>query len=175
MKPTFLVSTVSSVGMALLWGSLLAGRAAQAQVITPLFPSGTSIPVEPLPPSPDIPTLPIVPDPRPVPATPAPQRPLPRGSFEEISRYFRDLNRAKNLARQAAEIANGGLQRYRAEASMHGAAIDSPFEEFEDAWIFTFRGGEPGFVQPSIETQVRVDRRTFQTTILYNGPIRSRR
>ena len=58
---------------------------------------------------------------------------------------------------------------------MHGAAIDAPFEEFEDAWVFTFRGGKPGFVQPSIETQVRVDRRTFQTTILYNGPIRSRR
>ena len=154
---------------ALLWGSSLP---AQTQGIRPLFPEPSQTP---LPPSPDIPTLPIVPDPRPVPATPAPQRPLPRGSFEEISRYFRDLNRAKNLARQAAEIANGGLQRYRAEASMHGAAIDSPFEEFEDAWIFTFRGGEPGFVQPNIETQVRVDRRTFQTTILYNGPIRSLR
>lgn len=154
---------------ALLWGSSLP---AQTQGIRPLFPEPSQTP---LPPSLDIPTLPIVPDPRPVPATPAPQRPLPRGSFEEISRYFRDLNRAKNLARQAAEIANGGLQRYRAEASMHGAAIDSPFEEFEDAWIFTFRGGEPGFVQPSIETQVRVDRRTFQTTILYNGPIRSLR
>lgn len=120
---------------ALLWGSSLP---AQTQGIRPLFPEPSQTP---LPPSPDIPTLPIVPDPRPVPATPAPQRPLPRGSFEEISRYFRDLNRAKNLARQAAEIANGGLQRYRAEASMHGAAIDSPFEEFEDAWIFTFRGG----------------------------------
>lgn len=157
-----------------LAGSLLS---AQAQGITPLFPetSRTPIPVEPLPPSQDIPTLPIVPDPRPVPPTPAPQRPLPRGSFEEVSRYFRDLNRAKNLARQAAEIANGGLQRYRAEASMHGAAIDAPFEEFADAWIFTFRGGEPGFTRPSIETQVRVDRRTFQTTILYNGPIRSLR
>jgi len=173
MKSIFPICLAGSLGGALLWGSLLS---AQAQVITPLFPetSQTPIPVEPLPPSPDIPTLPIVPDPRPVPPTPAPRRPLPRGSFEEVSRYFRDLNRAKNLARQAAEIANGGLQRYRAEASMHGAAIDSPFEEFEDAWVFTFRGGEPGFVQPSIETQVRVDRRTFQTTILYNGPIRSR-
>ena len=128
-----------------LWGSPLS---AQAQVVTPLFPEPAR--------------------------TPIPVEPLPRGSFEEVSRYFRDLNRAKNLARQAAEIANGGLQRYRAEASMHGAAIDAPFEELEDAWIFTFRGGEPGFIRPSIETQVRVDRRTFQTTILYNGPIRSR-
>ncbi len=133
------------LGGVVIWGSLLS---AQAQVVTPLFPEPAR--------------------------TPIPVEPLPRGSFEEVSRYFRDLNRAKNLARQAAEIANGGLQRYRAEASMHGAAIDAPFEEFADAWIFTFRGGEPGFVQPSIETQVRVDRRTFQTTILYNGPIRSR-
>ncbi|MFT0744638.1 hypothetical protein [Synechococcus sp. RC10B2] len=161
------------LGGVVIWGFL---PSAQAQVVTPLFPepARTPIPVEPLPPSQDIPTLPIVPDPRPVPPTPPRPRPLPTGTFEEISRYFRDLNRAKNLARQAAEIANGGLQRYRAEASMHGAAIDAPFEELEDAWIFTFRGGEPGFVQPSIETQVRVDRRTFQTTILYNGPIRSR-
>lgn len=74
---------------ALLWGSSLP---AQTQGIRPLFPEPSQTP---LPPSPDIPTLPIVPDPRPVPATPAPQRPLPRGSFEEISRYFRDLNRAK--------------------------------------------------------------------------------
>ncbi|MFS8740460.1 hypothetical protein [Synechococcus sp. W70.1] len=174
MKSIFPLCLSGSLGGILFWGSLLP---VQAQGITPLFPETfrTPSPVEPLPPSQDIPTLPIVPDPRPVPPTPAPRRPLPRGSFEEISRYFRDLNRAKNLARQAAEIANGGLQRYRAEASMHGAAIDAPFEEFEDAWVFTFRGGEPGFVQPSIETQVRVDRRTFQTTILYNGPIRSRR
>ncbi|MFS8901448.1 hypothetical protein NW845_08735 [Synechococcus sp. H60.2] len=158
-------------GSVLIWGSLLS---VQAQVITPLFPETSRTPI-PLPPSQDIPTLPIVPDPRPVPTTSPRPRPLPTGTFEEISRYFRDLNRAKNLARQAAEIANGGLQRYRAEASMHGAAIDAPFEEFADAWIFTFRGGEPGFTQPSIETQVRVDRRTFQTTILYNGPIRSLR
>jgi hypothetical protein len=174
MKSIFPLCLAGSLSGVLFWESLLPVR---AQGITPLFPETfrTPSPVEPLPPSQDIPTLPIVPDPRPVPPTPAPRRPLPRGSFEEISRYFRDLNRAKNLARQAAEIANGGLQRYRAEASMHGAAIDAPFEEFEDAWVFTFRGGEPGFVQPSIETQVRVDRRTFQTTILYNGPIRSRR
>jgi hypothetical protein len=174
MKSIFPLCLAGSLSGVLFWESLLPVR---AQGITSLFPETfrTPSPVEPLPPSQDIPTLPIVPDPRPA-RSPSPRpRPLPTGTFEEISRYFRDLNRAKNLARQAAEIANGGLQRYRAEASMHGAAIDAPFEEFEDAWVFTFRGGEPGFVQPSIETQVRVDRRTFQTTILYNGPIRSRR
>ncbi len=174
MKPISLVPLAGSIGVALLWGSLLSGTTAQAQVITPLFPESSTMPLpaEPLPPSQDIPTLPIVPDAQPLPVTPGSTRPLPRGSFEEISQYFRDLNRAKNLARQTAEIANGGLQNYRAEASMHGAALDSPFEEFEDYWIFTFRGGEPGFVQPSIESQVRVDRRTFQTTLLYNGPLR---
>jgi hypothetical protein len=175
MKSIFPLCLAGSLSGVLFWGSCL--LPVQAQVVTPLFPE----PAEPrfqssrCPLAKIFPPLPIVPDPRPVPPTPPRPRPLPTGTFEEISRYFRDLNRAKNLARQAAEIANGGLQRYRAEASMHGAAIDAPFEEFEDAWVFTFRGGEPGFVQPSIETQVRVDRRTFQTTILYNGPIRSRR
>ncbi len=148
------------------------GPGSLAQRVTPLFPETAPPAAEPLPPSPEVPTLLIVPDVQPTPVIPGRNRPLPRGSFEEISQYFRDLNRAKNLARQAAEIANGGLQNYRAEASMHGAAFDSPFEEFADHWLFTFRGGEPGFVQPSIETQVRVDKGTFRTTVIYNRRLR---
>jgi hypothetical protein len=99
--------------------------------------------------------------------------PLPGGSFDQISRSFWELNRAKNIARQAAEIANGGLQNYRAEASMYGATAEAPFVDQGSHWIFTFRGGSPGFVQPTVESEVRIEKETFQSTMLYNGPPRT--
>jgi hypothetical protein len=43
-----------------------------------------------------------------------------------------------------------------------------------DAWIFTFRGGSPEETAAgrySIRTVVRVDKRTFKTTILSNERI----
>ena len=64
----------------------------------------------------------------------------PASSPEVDPGYYIDLNRAKNLARQAAERINGGLGRYRAEAAMHGPAQDSPYTENRDNTVtFIFR------------------------------------
>ncbi len=84
-----------------------------------------------------------------------------------------DLNRAKNLARMAAERANGGLGVYRADASMHGPSEESPFVRNPDGSItFSFTGGGPGYTTPSVESVVTVDPATWVITMDYNGPIR---
>ncbi|MCY7323241.1 MAG: hypothetical protein LH660_15915 [Phormidesmis sp. CAN_BIN36] len=82
------------------------------------------------------------------------------------------LSRAKNLARQAGEAANGGLEVYRAERSMHGSAAQSPYVDQDDFWLFTFKGNAPGSDTPYVETEVRVDKADSKTTVLYNGAIR---
>ena len=82
------------------------------------------------------------------------------------------LNRAKNLARQAAEAANGGLGKYRAEASMHGASKESPFVDNGDGtWTFTFQGYKPGSSVYTVETVVTVSQ-DGRIRVDYNGPIR---
>lgn len=96
-------------------------------------------------------------------------------TYEARVKEIEALSRAKNLARQAAEAANGGLLKYRAELSMHGSAAKSPFVDRGDYWIFTFKGNVPGVTEPSIESEVRVDKANFKTTVLYNGAIRSQR
>jgi hypothetical protein len=83
------------------------------------------------------------------------------------------LNQAKNLARQAAERANGGLNKYRAEPSMHGPAIETPHEEIaEGVWRFTFQGNSPTSSTFTIESVVVVDTNTDTVSLEYNGPIR---
>lgn len=84
------------------------------------------------------------------------------------------LNRAKNYARQAAEERNGGLQRYHAEALMHGPVERTRFVENADGTVtFTFLGGPPGFRTPTIESVVLVAVNGWTTRVLYNGAIRS--
>lgn len=84
-----------------------------------------------------------------------------------------ELNRAKNLARQAAEIANGGLGKYRAEAAMHGVSAQSPFVDNGDGtWTFTFKGYKPGSSVYTVETVVTVSQEG-RVTVDYNGPIRN--
>ncbi|MEG3928914.1 MULTISPECIES: hypothetical protein [unclassified Microcoleus] len=83
-----------------------------------------------------------------------------------------ELNRAKNLARQAAEIANGGLGNYRAEPSMHGTSKESPFVDNGDGtWTFTFKGNKPGSSVYTVETVVTVSQ-DGRIRVDYNGPIR---
>jgi hypothetical protein len=83
------------------------------------------------------------------------------------------LNQAKNLARQAAEQANGGLNEYRAEPSMHGPAIETPREKIaEGVWRFTFQGGAPNSPTYTTESVVVVNTNTDTVAIEYNGPIR---
>ncbi len=88
-----------------------------------------------------------------------------------------ELVRARNYARQAAERANGGLTRYRADQSMHGPVRQAPYVRNADgSYTFRFlgyrvRNGVPESM-PSIETVATVAP-DGRTTIDYNGPIRN--
>lgn len=84
-----------------------------------------------------------------------------------------DLNRAKNLARQAAEAANGGIRVYRAENAMHGPANLCPYVDNGDSWTFTFLGGKPGTALNTIESVVIVYKNTARVVVDYNGAVRS--
>ena len=84
-----------------------------------------------------------------------------------------DLNRAKNLARQAAEAANGGIRYYRAEDSMHGPAQRCPYVDNGDSWTFTFSGTRVGSVTRTIESVVTVYKYSSRILVAYNGPIRT--
>lgn len=84
-----------------------------------------------------------------------------------------DLSRAKNLARQAAESANGGIRVYRAEDSMHGPASQCPYVDNGDSWTFTFLGGRPGFTAKTIQSVVTVYKTSPRVVVAYNGAIRN--
>ncbi len=84
-----------------------------------------------------------------------------------------DLNRAKNLARQAAESANGGIRVYRAEDSMHGPANRCPYVDNGNSWTFTFLGGRPGFTTKTIQSVVTVYKNNPRVVVAYNGAIRT--
>jgi hypothetical protein len=85
--------------------------------------------------------------------------------------YF--INRAKNLARQAAITANGGLERYRPDPAMFGPAVQTQYVRNADGSItFSFKGGAPGFSTPSMETVATV-MPGGSVKLDYNGPLRS--
>ena len=101
-----------------------------------------------------------------------PRTTLPLSVMESAERAGQ-LNRAKNLARQTAEKANGGLGNYRAEDAMHGPAAEAPFVENEDGTVtFTFVGSRPGNNTPVVQTIATVDLATGEVSLDYNGPIR---
>lgn len=90
------------------------------------------------------------------------------------SEEIESSSRAKNLARQAAEKANGGLEKYRVEDAMHGGLAQSPYVKDGNDWIFTIKGREVDSEVLTIETVVRVSFDGKTVTVDYNGPIRSR-
>ncbi|MFN4280763.1 hypothetical protein [Thermosynechococcus sp.] len=96
---------------------------------------------------------------------------LAQGTSSEVPNIA-ELVRARNYARQAAERVNGGLSRYRADASMY-----APYVRNADG-SYTFRilgyGVKNGVPQPlpSIETVVTVAP-DGRTTVNYNGVIRN--
>jgi hypothetical protein len=84
-----------------------------------------------------------------------------------------NLNRAKNLARMTAERANGGLSVYQAESAMHGPSEESPYVINADgSYTFSFKGGRPGFTEPSIASVITVNPADWSIVIDSNGPIR---
>ncbi|HEY9618630.1 MAG TPA: hypothetical protein V6C64_17430 [Microcoleaceae cyanobacterium] len=84
------------------------------------------------------------------------------------------VGRAKNIARQAAELANGGLGNYHAEDAMHGPIGGVPCVVNDNGTMtFTFKGGKPGFTTPTIQTTVTVDPTNWNVKVDSNGPIGS--
>jgi hypothetical protein len=85
--------------------------------------------------------------------------------------YF--INRAKNLARQAAINANGGLAKYRPDPVMYGPAIQTAYARHNDGSItFRFTGSVPGASSPSFETVARVSA-SGVVKLEYNGALRT--
>jgi hypothetical protein len=82
------------------------------------------------------------------------------------------LSKARNIARQSVIKANGGLDKYRPDASMFGPASKSPHVKNADGSLtFTFKGGSPGSTTMTIESVVTVSS-TGSASIQYNGPVR---
>uniref|UniRef100_B8HYP8 Uncharacterized protein n=1 Tax=Cyanothece sp. (strain PCC 7425 / ATCC 29141) TaxID=395961 RepID=B8HYP8_CYAP4 len=103
-----------------------------------------------------------------------PNLPVKRTAEPPIDNSDGSITRAMNLARQAAEKANGGLNNYRAEPSMYGPSEKSPFvyNPKTNTLTFTFLGGRPA-QPPTIQSIVTVARDGSSVVMDYNGPIRT--
>jgi hypothetical protein len=90
------------------------------------------------------------------------QAKLSNNPMEELTA----LGRALNLARQTGEATNGGLKKYRAEASMFG-----PMDEVncvvndDNTWTFTFQGTTPYSNVPIVETAVKINHQTWDIVV----------
>jgi hypothetical protein len=96
---------------------------------------------------------------------------VPNGATPASDVYF--LNRAKNLARQAAINANGGLGQYRPDPIMYGPAIQTAYTRQNDGSItFRFNGSAPASLTPKFETVATVTA-TGVVNLDYNGTPRT--
>ncbi|NRB07951.1 MAG: hypothetical protein HRU34_12615 [Richelia sp.] len=76
------------------------------------------------------------------------------------------LGRAKNVARQAAQVVNSGIEKYRPEDVMHGPVTKAPCTDNGDGtWTFNFQGMVPGGSVPIRNTTVTIDSKTFDVKI----------
>ena len=117
------------------------------------------------------------PAPAPAPRTVAPLSIAPTHplnlSIQDSAAQAGNLNRAKNLARQVAEKANGGLSRYQADPLMHGFAAEAPFtDNGNGTYTFTFLGGKPGYTTATVQSVVTINTTAWTTHLDYNGTIR---
>ncbi len=162
-------STCVSITALVVWVAIAMPIAVRSQSQPTPAQTSPTTPTAPSSPPQASPTNPTVP------STPAQTSPT-NTAIPPTSNYGIDnpiLQRAMNLARQAAERANGGLTKYRAQTSMYGPATKSPFvDNGNGTWTFTFLGGTPGFTTPSLESVVTIAKDSSQITVDYNGPIR---
>ncbi len=83
-----------------------------------------------------------------------------------------DLGRAQNLARQAAEQINGGVEQYRADTSMFGPMDGTNCViSGDNQWTFTFTGSTPYSSVPIVETVVTVNNQTWEVVVNSNTPL----
>lgn len=117
---------------------------------------------------------PQIPNPQPLSPqgpNPGPTSPVPNNAAPASDVYF--LNRAKNLARQAAIQANGGLSQYRPDPIMYGPAVQTAYVRNNNGSItFRFTGSAPGAPTTKFETVATVTA-TGAVNLDYNGAPRT--
>jgi hypothetical protein len=151
-------STCVSITALVVWMAIAVPAVRGQQTDPVVAPTDSAAPSTPSTPSTNLPTAPT-------------NTEIPPTSNYGIDNPI--LQRGMNLARQAAERANGGLTKYRAQASMYGPATKAPFvDNGNGTWTFTFFGGTPGFTTPSLESVVTIAKDSSKITVDYNGPIR---
>jgi hypothetical protein len=147
---------------------------------TPVQISAPSSASQPNPAS-GFPSLPKLPSSSttPLPPMPAASTPFPKtmagNSNSPGSNWVNEdafFSKARNLARQSAIKANGGLARYRPEPAMFGPSAQTPAVKNANGSItFTFKGGAPNTSDLTTQSVVTVDP-AGTVNLEYNGPVR---
>lgn len=84
-------------------------------------------------------------------------------------------HQSRHIARSYGERLNGGVEVYRTEPAMHRAIGEFHVKDEGGTWLVSFLGGAVEEVALSgryrILTEVRIDKKSYQATVAYNGPI----
>jgi hypothetical protein len=117
---------------------------------------------------------PSSPSPTPAPTSSAPTPSASNASASaSVQISTQDLMRVRNLARQAAEQANGGLSRYRASSAAYGPSSQLDIKDNGNSWSIRVLGGAPGAATPTQETVVNIPKTFTNISVEYNGAIRT--